>query len=328
MITVDCPHKVLFSGSYTVLDGFPALTVAVGPRLKLELNPKVEENWPRDNPFANAIRTTINNYLQEKDIQKARGHHPWGEFHTSLEQILTGWGLGTSAAFTTSLTYALCLSKGLKLTQEELFKLARSAHRLAQGGKGSGADIAACVFGGLVYTSGAQGDKTPFTACVDWPEDLGLLLIISGQKADTRKMILKYQQTPHFIARLEKRALLRSIGQVCRSFLKQEDILDALAENAQRESAWSQATQIPFVTPYQKQLENSLAPLVRKGRIVLKALGAGGGDSIGCFYMKSNIGPSEITRSLHNHSIQMRPAIIEKNGVQTASPLIRWTPEI
>src|SRR5690606_21597860 len=68
-------------------------------------------------------------------------------------------GLGSSAAVATALAAALAAAGGIRPDRELLFDLASSAHRTAQGGTGSGGDVAASVYGGLLFYT--RGDAMP-----------------------------------------------------------------------------------------------------------------------------------------------------------------------
>lgn len=93
-------------------------------------------------------------------------------------------GLGSSAAVAAALTAALASARGIRLTREQLFALASSAHRTAQGGSGSGGDVATSVYGGLLlYTRGAP--PAPAT----WPEGLGLFTVLTGTGASTVDLV-------------------------------------------------------------------------------------------------------------------------------------------
>ena len=310
--TVDVPHKILFSGSYTVLDGYPALGLAVGPRMTLQLTKEAPQPWPEDNPFARAVDVVMSEALK---VEGATPHDRWGSFTTSLPEEVYGWGLGSSAAFTTALCAAIALEHDIN-TPTRLFALACAAHRLGQGGKGSGVDIAACTFGGLVYVTHAQGDTAPRCAPFPWPRDLGILLLRSGQKADTREKITSYRDIPPQTKQRANRPLLRAIGGVCRAFVHHKGILAALRENARCEGEWSQALGIPLVTTQQRALETELYKALPTHDIVLKALGAGGGDSIACFYDKRHTQPAAIAPVFTQAGLQVRDLPIELHGVR------------
>ncbi len=314
-ILVEVPHKVLFSGSYTILDGYPALAFAVEPRLSLRLTPSQKPFWPRDNPFAQAVRERLLTHLQQHHPNRLSEELLWGQFQTSVSMPIDGWGVGSSAAFTTALVFAQTEAWGLSLPPKELCYLARSAHRLAQDGRGSGIDVAACSLGGVVFASQSHTDAPPFLQHVDWPRNIGFMLIRSGNKADTRKMISIYRASTQNKAYTSRRALLRSIGDVCRTLLHNpSQFLEALQENARCEHNWSLEIDIPLVTEYQLEIQAGLSDFIDKHWVVIKALGAGGGDSIGCFYRTDKLEVSDLVSCLHDVPLQVRPTAVQTHG--------------
>ena len=310
--SVSAPHKLLLSGAYTVLDGHPALGLAVEPRMHLTLDTASNEPWPRDNPFAEAVRSVMREEAHRLGVLELP--HSLG-FSTHTEMPVHGWGVGSSAAFVTCLTHACSLAMGLSLDPTAIFALARRAHRLAQQEQGSGLDIAACTFGGLIGANNAHTASNPHIHLLEWPEEIGVLLIRSDKKADTREMIQTYRQTPKEQARAERDALLRSIDRVWDAAFKKADILAALDENNRCEADWSRAMQIPLVTPLQLQLEQAFA--AHKPHIVIKSLGAGGGDSIGCFYHREQLHLADIAEDTKAFALQVRPVRVERHGSST-----------
>src|SRR5690606_17926630 len=93
-------------------------------------------------------------------------------------------GLGSSAAVAVALVAALTGARGVTVTADELFALADSAHREAQGGSGSGGDIAASVYGGRIrYLRGERPQQ------VGWPDDLALLAVVTGTGSSTVDLV-------------------------------------------------------------------------------------------------------------------------------------------
>ncbi|MEO9014351.1 MAG: hypothetical protein ABI275_03425, partial [Terrimesophilobacter sp.] len=89
-------------------------------------------------------------------------------------------GLGSSAAVAVALTAALARAVGLQLDRGEVFDLANAAHRAAQGGAGSGGDVAASTYGGVLrYVR----DATP-TPLI-WPDGLTMLVVATGTGSST-----------------------------------------------------------------------------------------------------------------------------------------------
>src|SRR5699024_8097262 len=95
-------------------------------------------------------------------------------------------GLGSSAAVAAALTQALTVAAGVSLTREALATLAIAAHRSAQNGTGSGGDVAASIFGGVISYIRDQAPEP-----LAWPESLAGLAVITGSGASTPDMVAR-----------------------------------------------------------------------------------------------------------------------------------------
>ncbi len=313
MLTISAPHKMLFSGSYVVLDGAPSLTLAIGPRLFLSLNPQKSESWPKDNPFINAVRhILLQQATKSEEVQLFELFQ--AQLTTRTTASVQRWGIGSSAAFTTALTFALLEGIGRSPSLEELFPLARQAHRLAQGHRGSGTDIAAVTFGDLLLVSQAQGDALPLYSQLSWNDEIAIILLQTGQKADTRQLIQRYQSLELQKRTSSSRPLISSIEKLTQSLEQNEAILPALQHNHEEEVIWSQKLNIPLVTDLHLQLIQQFRQRYTHEQIVLKALGAGGGDSIGLFFNPQKLPLDELTSFLKKLPFPFRLINIEKRG--------------
>ncbi len=134
------PGKLVLSGAYAVLEGAPCLVAAV--------DRYVIADAARPAPFvADEVRAAID--------AGAIDHAPWFDASALREHALDGssrkLGLGSSAAIlAASLAAALGDGAGdVHALRAAVFPPALAAHRKAQGG-GSGVDVAASVFGGVL----------------------------------------------------------------------------------------------------------------------------------------------------------------------------------
>ena len=147
--------KILLVGGYTVLEH---------PNRSLILSVK--------NAFIDVRAKEHNRWVISSDYGRWEGMDPSAlerPFHFVREAILSSGvrephyisisssihfrpgkklGLGSSAAVTTAIVKAL----NNRLTEDQLFRRAYRAHVLAQGKIGSGFDVAASVFGSIIYT--------------------------------------------------------------------------------------------------------------------------------------------------------------------------------
>ncbi len=144
------PGKLLLSGEYAVLHGAPAVVAAVDRRARAWLEPPVRG----PSSLVAAAREAVASAFGEDDPDtlpqvrvETRGFSKRGR----------KLGLGSSAAVVTAACGALFAARGrgASACREEIFRAALDAHCRAQGGRGSGVDVAASTFGGvIVYTIG------------------------------------------------------------------------------------------------------------------------------------------------------------------------------
>lgn len=141
------PGKLVLSGAYSVLEGAPCLVAAV--------DRYVVADGSRPAPFVpDEVRAAIDAGALDStpwfDASALREHAPDG----SSRKL----GLGSSAAI-----LAACLAAALgdrfssdSALRAAIFPVALAAHRKAQGG-GSGVDVAASVFGGVLHAHVSPG---------------------------------------------------------------------------------------------------------------------------------------------------------------------------
>jgi len=197
-IMASAPGKVVLSGEYAVLDGAPAVCMAVDRRARVFVTDHDEDHH---------VVTALGYAESAGRFKSSNGALEWlagGEEFKLVEDL---WrtagidatrnylfqlntddfidaasgakiGIGSSAALMTALAAALCDLTGI---DDEASSIAFAAHRAFQKGMGSGVDIACCSLGGLVeYT---MGNGTGLRLA--WPDGLAFGLFWSGVPAST-----------------------------------------------------------------------------------------------------------------------------------------------
>ncbi|TFD17234.1 mevalonate kinase [Cryobacterium sp. TMT4-10] len=214
-IRTSAPGKLFLLGEYAVLEGAPALLTAVDRRVLVsiddidDLNDPASGAWQLtaaglgigiENLTLNTdgalpagldprLRARLTLFDAVRETVLARAPRPVRPLRISIDSTAFSrgghkLGLGSSAAVAVTLTAALARSAGLDLGSEELFRLAHAAHRSAQNGTGSGGDVAASVYGGLIgYTPGADPVR------LRWPAGLSLMAVVTGEGSLTTRLV-------------------------------------------------------------------------------------------------------------------------------------------
>lgn len=159
------PGKLILTGEYAVLQGAPALVIAVNRRVVA-----TRRTAPRgSSPFLVAVADEIaKRYGADHPATRAAMEIVVDSsmFYQGKEKL----GLGSSAAVTVAAT-ALALAGDSPvpvIDRDAVLQIASEAHAAAQGprgSRGSGADIAAAVHGGVIAFQKTSPDR------IAWPSD-------------------------------------------------------------------------------------------------------------------------------------------------------------
>lgn len=314
VVRTSAPGKLFLLGEYAVLEGAPALLTAVDRRATvtaeasdqwrltapqlgitgLELGPAgslppgLDAATHRRLALFDAVRTVVDSH--------AGG--PAGPLDLAIDSSafqLDGHklGLGSSAAVAVALTAALARARGLELTPDTLFDLADAGHRQAQGGSGSGGDVATSVYGGRIrYVRGERPQP------VGWPDDLALLAVATGTGSSTVDLVTRVaayrDRDPQGYQR--DLGVLSALATNADAALSDADRFLALAESYfQAIDALDSHAEAGIVTERHRELR----ALTAASGVVFKPTGAGGGD-LGLVFAK--LGVADELQSVLDHA--------------------------
>ena len=273
------PGKLMLTGEYAVLDGAPALLVAVDRRAVARRAPTP----PGSSPFLLAVADEIA-ARRGGDAAAAREALQISVDSTAFYDrgsTVTKLGLGSSAAVTVAAT-ALALGTA---APDEVLEVALAAHARAQGprgSRGSGADIAASVYGGTIAFT-REGDHGCKVVRQRWPSSVTLLPFFTGAAADTAQLVARMNAARAASPR-QVDAALAAIADASRAAitalsvppeLAQVALIGAIALAAAATDRLAGTTGIDLVP---ECVTAARAQLARLGGTA-KTTGAGGGDA-------------------------------------------------
>jgi phosphomevalonate kinase len=295
VLTVRAPGKVILLGEYAVLGDAPALVAAVdrlasctvvdGPGCRIEapaLGCACDARAPLAGDKLDFARAAI----------ATAGETPPGVYRLDSEDLAFRGadggrhklGLGGSAATTVALLAAVAARAGRPVDAADVYARAQRAHHRVQG-RGSGADVAASAFGGLLAyrwfegRAGGDLDAGCGTASVERLPIAGLpslSLVWTGQSASTPALVERVWALGP--ARLD--ALLAPIATAAERGIAavrqghRPGLVEAAGATAEALAALGAAAGATLVTP----VHGELAALARPFGVVVKPTGAGGGD--------------------------------------------------
>lgn len=196
-ITTSAPGKLMLFGEHAVIYGHPCIVAAVDQRIRVSTRFN-----GKDEVVIQAPQMGLDRYHKKiSDLGKQEVPKPvrfievlLKNFHgqfvleqgvevTTKSDFSASYGFGSSAAVTVALASGLSKLKNIELTKRDLFKLCYKTVLDVQG-LGSGFDIAAAIFGGVVYFFGGGEVIEELNV-----SSLPLVVGYTGIKADTPTLV-------------------------------------------------------------------------------------------------------------------------------------------
>lgn len=279
----SAPGKLVLIGEYAVTDGFPAVVAAVDRRATVTVDDasdlRVRGNDPRwltvptnlvdgesdappgDQPLLFAVMREV----QRRGMPLVRGHLTVST--TAFSADGKKLGLGSSAAAAVAFAAVFCDDT------DTIYDIARTAHRAFQGG-GSGIDVAASSYGGLLRFHGGRAQPAPAL-----PIGLAVVVAWTGVPAKTQGFVDAYRALP------ERGRHAAAIDAATTRFLDaagQGDsgaLLRAVHDARTAMHELGRAARIDIVTAEHARI----AAIADAAGGAAKPSGAGGGDVAVCF---------------------------------------------
>jgi len=285
VIAASAPGKVVLSGEYAVLDGAPAISMAVNRRARAAV---VASTRDQHSVVAPGYSSTEGLFRADNEqIEWLAGGGEYGLVDCvwrELQPVTDGYvtlmldtrefvdeasgdktGIGSSAALAVALAAAL---GGFCDADVDLAAAAGRAHHAFQGGKGSGVDIANSALGGLIeYRMGQTAVP------LQWPDGLHFALLWSGVPASTEDRVSRMQQA---ISRDSRAALSEASEQLAAHWQagQSTQLLQAYPSYCETLRTFS----IDHDLGVFDAGHDSVYTAARSSGLVYKPCGAGGGD--------------------------------------------------
>ena len=269
------PGKAMLFGEYAVLEGAPAIVGAVDRYVTV---------WPADgaaelvhSPFVREARGALIAH------HAAMGRRPrLGGLRIDSAPLYAAGagdrklGLGSSAAVVVAV-----FGPQPDLSLGETWLACQKAHSRAQGSAGSGADVAAAIWGGVIRFLPTGG--IPDVAPIELQADVALTLVDTGVSASTSERLVRLgslrRSNPDAY-----QAALRPLAELAIALAGEAEVHGAIPAFAIDDwnralAALGAAIDLPIITPEHR----AIADCARECGGAAKPSGAGGGDLAVCF---------------------------------------------
>ncbi len=283
-MSVRAPGKAMLFGEYAVLDGAPAIVAAVDRYAVAALAEAVDPPTPFVAHAAEKARERL-----AADGRAAPRGTPVVD-STALHAGGRKLGLGSSAAVTVAAHGAVLHAAGVDLDVEKqrIFAACDAAHRAAQGVAGSGADVAAAVWGGVLLFRRDEGAADQPVSGVAWPASVAITLVDTGVPASTADRVARYRDAA---ARRpdEHRALVAKMRVLALSVAGRGVPVELAALVAEWNACLAELARLidrEIVTPAHRRIDERARALGGSA----KPSGAGGGDLAVCFTPHDAVG--------------------------------------
>ena len=300
-LVASAPGKLVLTGEYAVLEGAPAIVLALDRRARVTLRDTAGAGYVIDAPelgIRNALghldgqkgfrwsgvdaldaeRLTLVASVLETMLPDAAlpGFHATLDTHAFFSPAngRHKLGLGSSAALTVALAGAIHARAGRDLPSAERLI---ATHRRMQHGRGSGLDIAASLRGGAISYRLRAGQ--PQITPAAWPTGLLFSCVWSGKAASTGvfldQLAAWQERTPaRYTALLGELALCAEAAAAAFAANGVNTLLEAIAAYAAGLARLGAASGLDIVSAEHRVL----AAIAAECGVVYKTSGAGGGD--------------------------------------------------
>jgi phosphomevalonate kinase len=351
-ITASAPGKLVLLGEYAVLEGAPAISMAVDrraiARLKPRLSPRYDAyapdildvrvpfqidsngvpSWPEGGDAATRLSLVdqVLRGLADEQIAPASGGHGFGleldthEFFYALGAEPLKLGLGSSAALTVALATALVAHAGrgaVSANRRVWLQRLLALHRKFQGGHGSGVDVATSLIGGVISYQLVGDEHQPLARELVWPSRIQRLYVWSGRSASTSQALARLQvwRSGHGT---EYTVLMRDLTAIAESAVAALEgadasgFIDAATAYARGLRRFGEACGLEIFSAE----HDRIAEIARAAGLLYKPCGAGVGDVGVVFALDDGERLEAVRRTLYADGFATVPLAVDETGLR------------
>jgi len=280
-IRASAPGKLMLAGEYVVVErGVAALAVAVDRRMHVEIVPESRRTWLVTSAALGLRDAPLKSVPVLAEVIARLPGIPSGGRITVTSELGEGPnkpGLGGSAALCAAAFSGLWKISGASGAPD--LEIAIAAHRAAQGGRGSGYDVATALQGGIALFHPGQGAVPARVEQVKWPIGLHAMVFRTGRGADTSEQLARMQSwreedEASYDACIEP--LAAETEAFIQAFLEGDitRILDAASQVQEELAMMDRIGELGILAGGQCQLLGA----IEDGGAIARTSGAGGGD--------------------------------------------------
>jgi len=327
-IIASAPGKIVVTGEYAVLVGAPALVAALDRRARCTMEDTDAGGWTfTTHGFAPDALISRDALLRGPLLPRTDPAHLCQHALRQIDSVSVAvdslpqnlrididsrsgfdgarkLGIGTSAAVCAALCGALLARCGSRLAT---FPVALAAHRSAQGGSGSGIDVAASCAGGLVRY---ETNATPRLERAAFPGGIAHAVIWTGNSADTREHLNRFDVWRNGAIPRELAALTDASHRVADAVGDASEFMRQLRAYSAALGALDDAARLGIYSNAHRQLSD----LGNDTGVVYKPCGAGGGD-LGMAFTNEARAIESFERAAHTAGYKRLPVELDEHGI-------------
>ncbi|MEL6822729.1 MAG: hypothetical protein AAFP70_13280 [Calditrichota bacterium] len=309
--TTSAPGKLILIGEYAVLERAPAVVMAVNrtanvnvkstdsaslvsaPGLNISNVPfEISDGhfrWLTENEksqyqlrFFQAAVLEALRANKDADLAGCQFTLDTSDFFSEDNSGLK-FGFGSSASLTYAIVAAVLkiLEPNVAQSPQKLLPIASAAHYLAQKKLGSGIDVAAAAYGGLIEYQLPES-KNPVKANVQrisWPNELYICCVFSGKSVSTRELVtavyqLQKTNSDTFLKHMQQMTLQSMEAVEALKYEKTNRFIELVDAYGLSMQQLGESAGVSIMSAEHRQLKQ----LANKYGAAYKPSGAGGGD--------------------------------------------------